>query len=42
MDLQCIVVEHTLSCFMPVNVDCPVDGGKNMFVYGSGSGVPYT
>ena len=27
--------------FMPVNLDCPMDGRENMFVYGSGSGVPY-
>ena len=28
-------------CFMPVNLDCPVHGSENMFVYGLGSGVPY-
>ena len=28
-------------CFMPVNLDCPMDGRENMFLYGSSSGVPY-
>ena len=34
-------MEHAFSCFMPVNMDCPMDGLQNMFVYGSGSGAPY-
>ena len=34
-------MEHAFSCFMPVNMDCPMDGREKTFVYGSGSGVPY-
>ena len=34
-------MEHAFSCFMPVNLDCPMDCRENMLVYGSGSGVPY-
>ena len=41
LELQTVGVEHAFSCFMPVNLDCPMDGRENMFVYGSGSGVPY-
>ena len=41
LELQTLWVEHAFSCFMPVNVDCPMDGRENMFLYGSGSGVPY-
>ena len=41
LELQTIGVEHAFSCFIPVNLDCPMDGRENMFVYGSGSGVPY-
>ena len=41
LELQTVWVEHAFSCFMPVNLDCPMDGRENMFVYGSGSGVPY-
>ena len=41
LELQTVGLEHTFSCFMPVNLDCPMDGRENMFVYGSGSGVPY-
>ena len=40
-ELQTVGVEHAFSCFMPVNLNCPSDGRENMFVYGSGSGVPY-
>ena len=40
-ELQTVGVEHAFSCFMPLNLDCPMDSGENMFVYGSGSGVPY-
>ena len=36
-----VKVEHALSCFMLVNVNCHMDGRENMFVYGSGFGVPY-
>ena len=42
LELQTIGVENAFSCFMPVNLDCPMDGRENMFVYGSGSGVPYS
>ena len=41
LELQTVGVEHAFSCFMPVNPDSPMDGRENMFVYGSGSGVPY-
>ena len=41
LDLQTVGVEHTFSCFMPVNWDCPMDGRENMFEYGSSSCVPY-
>ena len=41
LELQTVGVEHAFSCFMPVNLDCPMDGRENMFVYGCGSGVPY-
>ena len=41
MELQNVGVEHGFSCFMPVNMDCTMDGRENMFVYGSSSGVPY-
>ena len=36
LELQTVGVEHAFSCFMPVNLDCPMDGRANMFVYGSG------
>ena len=39
--LQTVGVEHAFSCFMLVNLDCPMDGRENMFVYASGFGVPY-
>ena len=39
--LQTVGMEHALSCFMLVNLDCAMDGRENMFVYGCGSGVPY-
>ena len=41
LELQTVGVEHAFSGFMLVNLDCPMDGCENMFVYGSGSGVPY-
>ena len=41
LEVQNVGVERAFSCFMPMNPDCPMDGGENMFVYGSGSGVPY-
>ena len=41
LELQTVGVEHAFSCFMPLNLDCPMDGREIMFVYGSGSGVPY-
>ena len=41
LELQIVGVEHLFPCFMPVNLDCPLEGGKHMFVYGSGIGVPY-
>ena len=41
LELQIVGVEHAFLCFMPVNLDCPMDSRKNMFVYGSGSSVPY-
>ena len=41
MELQTVGMEHAFSCFMPVNLDCPMDGRENVFAYGSGSGVPY-
>ena len=45
LELQTVGVEHAIFCFMPVNLDCPIDpsveGRENMFVYSSGSGVPY-
>ena len=41
LELQTVGVEHAFSCFMPVNVECPMDGRENMFVYGSGCGIPY-
>ena len=41
LELQNVGVEHAFSCFMPVNLDFPRDGRDNVFVYGSGSGVPY-
>ena len=41
LELQTIGVEHAFSCFMPVNLDFPMDGRENMFVYGFGSGVRY-
>ena len=34
-------MEHPFSYFMLVNLDCPMEGRENMFVYISGSGVPY-
>ena len=34
-------MERAFSCFRSANLDCPMDGRDNMFVYGSGSGVPY-
>ena len=41
LKLQSVGVEHAMSCFMPVNLDCPMDRRENIFVYGSGSGFPY-
>ena len=41
LELQTVGVEHAFSCFMAVNLDCPMDGRENMFVYGSSSVVPY-
>ena len=41
LDLQNVGVERAFSCFMPVNVNRPMDGRENMFVNGFGSGVPY-
>ena len=41
LELQTVGVGHAFSCFMPVNLDCPMDGRENMLVYGPGSGVPY-
>ena len=41
LELQTVGVEHAFSCFMPVNLDCPMDSRENMFVYGSGCCVPY-
>ena len=41
LELQTVGVEHAFSCFMPVNLGCPMDGCENMFVYGSGSAFPY-
>ena len=38
--MQTVGVEHAFSCLIPMNLDCPTDGRRNMFVYGSGSGVP--
>ena len=32
---------HTFSCFMLVNLGCPMDSRKDMLVYGSSSSVPY-
>ena len=40
-ELQTVGVEHAFSCFLPVDPECPLDGRENMFLYGSGSGVPY-
>ena len=40
LELQNVRVEHAFSCFMPVNLDSPMDGCENTFVYGSGFGVP--
>ena len=31
LELQTVGVEHAFSCFMPVNLDGPMDGCKNMF-----------
>ena len=41
LELQSVGVEHAFSCFMPGNLDCPVDSRENMFVYGPGTCVPY-
>ena len=41
LELQTVGVEHAFSCFMRVNVDCPMDERENMFVYGSGCGIPF-
>ena len=41
LELQNVGGGHAFSCFMAVNLDCPMDGCENMFVYGSGSAVPY-
>ena len=41
MELQTVGVEHGFFCFMPVNLDCPMDGRENMLLYGLGSAVPY-
>ena len=40
-ELQTVGVEHTFSCFMPVNLDRPMDGRENMLVSGSSYAVPY-
>ena len=40
LELQTVGVEHAFSCFMAVNLDCPMDGCENMFVYGYRSSVP--
>ena len=41
LELKTVGVEHGFCCFMPVNLEGPMDGRENVFVYGSGSGVPY-
>ena len=41
LELQNVGVEHAFSCFMPVNLDCPMDSREKTFVYGFGSDVPY-
>ena len=41
LELQTVRAEHAFSCLMPENVDCPMDGPVNMFMYGLGSSVPY-
>ena len=41
LELQTVGLEHAFSCFMLVNLDCPMNGRENMFVYDSCSGVPY-
>ena len=41
LELPTVGVEHAFSCFMAVNLDYPMDGRENMFVYSSSSGVPY-
>ena len=41
LELQTVGVEHAFSCFMPMNLRCPMDGRENRFVHGSGCGVPY-
>ena len=41
LELQTVGVEHAFSCFLPMKLYSPRDGRENMFVYGSGSGVPY-
>ena len=41
LESQTVGVEHAFCCFMPVKLDCPMDGRENMFVYSSGSSVPY-
>ena len=38
---QNVGVEPALCCFMPMYLECPVDGCENMFAYASGSCVPY-
>ena len=40
LELQTVGVEHAFSSFLPVNLDCPMAGRENMFLYGSGSCVP--
>ena len=41
LELQNLGVQHAFSCLKPVNLDGPMDGCENMFVYVSGSSVPY-
>ena len=41
LEFQNVGVEQAFSCLMPVNLDCSMEGRVNMFVYGSGSGVPF-
>ena len=41
LELLNVGVERAFSRFMYVNLNCPMVGCENMFVYGSGSGVAY-